>query len=179
MIVDVIQGEKVMIIDKKGRIFGKISIIDIVIVFVLVMVVILAYKFFNKKEVVVNDETTSVVYTVEISDVPKEFADQVKKNEGEAVYNAVRNYYVGDIVNCEVKPFHVYKNNYEAGTVDKVEREGKYYVYVNIKASAKLSQKDISVGEQIIKVGTELPVKAKGFASNAWIVKVELAEEAK
>ncbi len=173
------KGEDVMIIDKKGRLFGKISIIDILIILVLIAIIIFAYKFFNKKEVVVNDDTVDMYYTVETRNMTKEFIDQVRNNEGKSLYNAVRNYYIGEMVSCEVEPFYTYENNYETGTVDRVECEGKYSVYIKIKGSAKLSEKDITVGEQEIKVGMQLAVKGKGFATNTWIVKVELQEDAK
>ncbi len=168
----ILRRKEKVIVDKKGRIFGKISIIDIIIIILIIAVVFVGFKVLKSDVKVVKNNNAQVYYTVEFFDVGENFFDEIK--EGIPVQNAVKNFPIGQVHSVEKKPFVFLLENYEEGTYEEVEKEGRYSVLLTIKANCSVDEKNIIVGDQIIKVGEQLPVKGKGFAGNTCIVKVEL-----
>lgn len=71
-----------MLIDSKGKLFGKISIVDIIVVAILVVAIAGAYIRFNgnKPAVVTND--TEFYYTISINNIRQSNMDLLKNSIG-------------------------------------------------------------------------------------------------
>lgn len=59
------------------------------------------------------------------------------------------------------------------GTYSNVETEGKVDIYVTIEADCEISDKAIKTGDTTIKVGAELPVRGRGFATSGYVINIE------
>ena len=58
------------------------------------------------------------------------------------------------------------------GTYSNVEAEGKVDIYVTVEADCTISNKAIKTGGTAIKVGAEIPVRGKGFATSGFVIDI-------
>lgn len=165
------------IIDNKGRLFEKVSIIDVLILVVVIAAVGFVYIFFVKGETQIqtSSDTQTVRYIAEIRDVNKALTEMPKV--GEEVYNSSKNFYIGKVVAVEAQPNLEVKENTVDGSHDLFEQEDRYRVLITIEAEAAISDRYILVGSQYVRVGEKLPIKGKGYAGLSYIVAVELEGE--
>ncbi len=167
-----------MIIDKKGRLFGKISIIDLIIILIAIAVLIVGVRFLISKKAkapMPGKVPGTVYYTLEVKNVNEQFIKELEK--GDKVFNAIRNNELGVIDSIKTEKYSFLMRNFETGTFEKVFYENRYNAYIRVKADAKVDVKHIHVGEQLIRVGTGVAIKSKGIACNTWIVELELVED--
>lgn len=160
------------IIDRKGRLFEKVSIIDLTIVVVVVLAAIFLYRFIFGGSTVMEaeDQKETITYTVEFQKVNEAFGDMPQP--GGAAFNSSKSYFIGTIVGSETMPYVAAVENYGEGSFELAEHEGLYTVLLTIEAEADVDPYGFMVGRQIIKVGERVPVKGKGFASYGYIVAI-------
>jgi len=119
------------LIDEKGRLFGKISVIDFTIICLLVVVAIGAYvKFFVLEQTAVTVEDSPVHYTLEITNVRDWAMHNIR--EGDAVF--VTGTYVGTVTGVTYGPHEVIVPS--DGTVWTAYLPDRYVVWVDIEARA-------------------------------------------
>ena len=120
------------IIDSKGKLFGKINIIDLLVILALV---ILGFSLVFKasSDIQKNLKTDTVIeYTVEVNSVRQPTVDAINKNfEGLIEYDTEKS--LGNIVNIEVSKAEELLKLVD-GTYKKVELEDKYDIVLTIKA---------------------------------------------
>ena len=88
--------------DKNGKLFGKISIIDIIVVVVLILCLVGAYMRFGGRAAQIVSKSTPIDYTVEIKGVRAFTVDGLKKMG--ACSDQKTKKYVGDIVEVVESP---------------------------------------------------------------------------
>ena len=72
------------IMDKNGRLFGKISIIDVVVVLVVAVMAVGLYVKSNTKNITASTEDETITYQVMVNAIPDYMAEALK--EGDPVY---------------------------------------------------------------------------------------------
>lgn len=166
------------IMDKQGRLFEKVSLIDIFIVAVVAAVCVFMYNFlFNQDDAIqLSENQQRVRYQIEMLDVPEAFTKMPKP--GGPLYNSSKSYYIGELVEVEVYPFKENAENYDEGTYEAVIAEDLYTVLLTIEGIADVSDFEINIGQQEVRIGEAVPVKGKGFASYGYIVDIELEGQA-
>ena len=77
------------LIDEKGRLFGKINLIDLLVVILIVAVIAaVAWKLGGRKAAAaVTGSAKKAVYTVEIEDVPADIAAYAETQTGKSLVN--------------------------------------------------------------------------------------------
>lgn len=165
------------IIDRKGRLFEKISFLDLLIVALVALVLFFVYTFFvqGEDQVQRSESKDTVEYVVEIKDVNEAFTSMPIVGDG--LYNSSKNFYIGEVVKVAVMPASKTVVNNEEGTYVLVESEDEYTVLITVKADVEVSDRFILVGSQKIRVGEMVPVKGKGYAGLSYIVEVDLQGE--
>ena len=92
-----------MIIDEKGKLFGKISIVDILIVAVLLAAIGgVYYKFGRSKTATPFTKSDTIEVSFYIEDIPDFVANSIK--EGDLVKDRVNNVTIGKVTNVKVGP---------------------------------------------------------------------------
>lgn len=161
-----------MILDKKGKLFGKISIIDlVVIVAILVAIAGFAIRFFSPAA----DKVTNridITYVVKIEDV-REYTVNALEKLGTATDKKSKSV-IGEVVSVRAES-RVEQKIYETGeTIDVLVPE-KHDVYVTVKAKAKESDKAYMVGENVeITVGSTMNMATKYANSTGEVVSITL-----
>ena len=158
------------IIDKKGRLFGLINIVDLLIIILLLALVAVGVKRFGNKAAVGEATTKKGVITAEIKDVRDVTAKNVKV--GDPIYDYDKGTLIGKILTAEVEP---YKDETEyQGKFFNAEVPGKYRVIMTIDADVKETQDFYQVGTEQIRVGAEMRIKNKSISSFMTILGIEV-----
>lgn len=164
------------VIDRQGRLFGKLSIIDLLIVAVVVAALMVFYMFFVKgtSQIQVVGDKHTVTYTVEVKNVNEAFTKQPQI--GQNLFNSSKNTYIGKVVGIEVLPDDDVHQNYETGSHELIDEVDEYKVLITAEGEATIDDRFTLIGSQKIRVGEQLPVKGKGYAGLSYIVEVTLPE---
>lgn len=158
------------IIDKKGRLFGLINIVDLLVIILLLALVMVGVKRFGNKAAVGEATTKKGVITAEIKDVRDVTANNIKV--GDPIYDYDKGTYLGKIVTAEVEPYK-----------DKTEYQGKFYnaevpdkfrVIITIDADVKETQDFYQVGTEQVRIGAEMRIKNKSITTFMTILGVEV-----
>lgn len=144
-----------MIIDNKGKLFGKISIIDILIFLIIVAVVAgLGYKLTRSKSgspVFTKQDEIEVKFRHD--DVPEFVVRAIK--EGDPVRESVQNASFGKVSNVETGESIVWLDT-EDGQSVKGSREGYYSVEITMNAKGIMGSSGVTIDKANYYVGQTL-----------------------
>lgn len=162
-------------IDKNGKLFSKISIIDIVIV--LAVILCIAGAFIRFSGLLGDNKTASVdfEYVVKIQQIKEKSAAAVEK-KGEVYSNLSDKSYFGEIVDVKTVPNESYSVMYD-GSVKKTHAPDRYDVYATIKTSGKSTGTALyTSGGKKIEVGSYEYIATKWVAAGAEIISVNILD---
>ncbi|NLY44169.1 MAG: DUF4330 domain-containing protein [Clostridiaceae bacterium] len=159
-----------MFIDNKGRLFGKINIIDMLILLIIAGAAAGAYvKFFKKDDKAVQSDR-KIQYDIEIKAQTKEFADVIQT--GDEIRDSIRSDYLGKVVNKQVVPTIEVNANIEEGTFVTTEVPERYDIILTLEANGSVSGTSIKAEGTEIKVGQRMYIKGKGYAGSGYILRI-------
>lgn len=126
-----------MIIDKKGKLFSKVNIIDLfVVIFVIAAVAVTFFKF-NATPGRSSTEANAVIeYSLKISDVRDFTAKQFEK--GDSIYDDESGKYIGKITDVDVKDAIGYVLKAD-GTHNKTTKPERYDVTITLETAGKIN----------------------------------------
>ncbi len=143
-------------LDKNGKLFGKINLIDLIIVLIIIAAVV-----FAAMKVVSSRNKTSDVTPVRISFFTEEVPDYVAAalKEGTSVLDSTENVTIGTVESFKVgEPLgYVTDTN---GEVEEVQRTGYKSVSITVLASAELGQHGATIDKILYGVGHSLTIYA-------------------
>ena len=149
------------IIDEKGRLFGKLNLIDLlVIVLILAVAFVAVWKLGGSKAAeAATSEKHSVEYTVLFEDVPREVCDFAATQEGAQLTNS------GKLVDAYIL----------SATAVQMDAE-HFTLYVTVQADATYAGYVYKVGLQEVRVGYEYIVKTSEFEMTGIISGMEVSQ---
>ncbi len=161
------------LIDKKGKIFGVINIIDLTIILILGLLVVGGAYRFKKSSPQVIAESQKAIVKVEISEVRQPSVDGIEV--GDVLYHYDRGQYFGKIIDKQVENF---KKPVETsdGKVVMADIPDKYNVILYIEANATNNTDTIVIGGEQARIGTQYRLKNKKVAVFGTIFNIELTE---
>ncbi|NLX61108.1 MAG: DUF4330 domain-containing protein [Tissierellia bacterium] len=158
------------IIDNKGKLFGIINVVDLVVI---LLVALVLYGGFTrlKKSPTAEAESKKALVTLEISDVRNATVDGIQV--GDPLYHYDKGTFFGTIVDKKVEP---YKEPVESGDGRWVLAEvpGKYVVTLTVEAEAKDTEDVVIIGGEHTRIGTQFKLKNKKIAVFTTILGVEV-----
>lgn len=160
------------LIDGKGRLFGKINIVDLLIVLLIASIAGGVYFVFfggADKQVV---ETTKVVYDFEITNVNKDFVDAI--TPGDPIRDNIRGSELGTVVSKESRNATMLNEDLINGRYVIADVPNAYDVVITIEANANITPANIIVGGAEVKVGKKFSIKGKGYANQGFVTKMTL-----
>jgi len=162
-----------MIIDEKGKLFGKINLLDLFLILIILMVLAGAAVFFIGGGGLTGPGTIPLTYTVEIKQKDAEYFSHVI--EGEQVIDGVTKEHVGEIVSLSLEPA-----THTAQADDKLLTatiDGKFDGFVTIKGDATVRYPDLLLGESIsIKIGNDMALRSESVAMHGYVVDMDYDE---
>ena len=161
-----------MIVDNKGRLFGKLNLLDLLFFLILVAVIAVAIVMFSGGKSLSNS-TIPVTYTVEVQNREAAFFDHLV--EGEQVINGVTKARMGKIVSFTKEPAKVLT---QAG--DKfvlAMPENGYDGYIQITADATVAYPDMLLDGEALKIGKSVALRSESLAIQGYIVAIDYDSE--
>lgn len=143
-----------MIIDNKGRLFGKINIIDLLVILVVIIAIAgIGYKFTRSKTPApfVKTDTIEVEFFVEES--PDFVVDMLKV--GDPVKEAVQNTSVGKVTDIK-RDKSIRWVETDKGEVIKATKEGHSSVIITIRANGFYGNNGVTINNVEYFVGRTL-----------------------
>lgn len=140
------------IIDEKGRVLGKVSVIDVlIVVFVILLATIGVYKYVNReKEAEEKRENEKLTITFVSEEIPSYVADTLKK--GKKVRNSEWRTNIGTVISYKVEPSISYATTFQGDYV-KTTKEGYNSVEVVIDADGYFEDTGVRIDGQLFLVG--------------------------
>ncbi len=132
-----------MIVNKEGKLFGKVSIIDIIVVLAIVVAALGIYNRFVSSGSKVETVTQKIEYTMIVKGVRQGTVDALAK--GGKVYDAETKEYFGEIIGSE----HTVATDYEEmpnGEIVSVELPEKFDVTVTVNIDGKVNDSGYYTG---------------------------------
>ena len=131
------------ILDENGRIGGKISIIDIIVIAVCILVVFSIYVKFNNDDTrAANMDAKTITYTVKIKGIRQGTVDAVRK--GDILRENIDDNPLGKIEEIKVEPA-TQKMNLNNGTWVDAPVEDRYDVILTMKTKAEINDGHIYI----------------------------------
>lgn len=161
------------LMDEKGRILGKISIIDLVIILVVVVAGgWFAYaKFGRNLEQGVKAREQAVEFTVVVTAVRPTTVDAIKK--GGQVFEFKTGVAVGTIKGVKSEPADIWVIN-EDGKWLREKTTDRYDAYVTVVATARVGDNVITVNGVETRVGSSIGLQSKWVAFTGYIMTLNL-----
>jgi len=168
-----------MFIDEKGKLFGKINVIDFCIaIFIVLALVVSVFKFVLSPADANDDKANFVVeYTLKIAGIRDYTVNQFEK--GENVYD-VNGETIGKIKDVKVDPAEgmVLKKD---GTYNETTWPDRYDVVLTLETKATTNKKGFIVvgeGRQLLS-NEELEITNRKYKTTATIMTVNVLEKSK
>ena len=158
-------------IDRKFRIFGKVSILDILLVVLAVVALYVAAQFSAPQTVGAKPGDVRIRYTAELYKKTPDFFENIKV--GEKVYDIEKNYEIGTVVDVYQAPYMEEAPDFKNGVIKRAAIDGLIYIYVVIEADAQITDSATMVGQYEVMVGKECFIRTKDFSSSAYFIKLE------
>lgn len=148
------------IIDEKGRLFGKLNLIDLLVILVaLAAVFVLIWKLGGKKAAEnLAAKPQTVRFTVLVQDVPEEICKFAETQVGASLVNN------GKVLNAVITD------------AETVPAESGCDLYVTVDAEVSYSEYVYKVGTQEVRVGYEYILKTTAFELTGVISDLEVAD---
>lgn len=145
------------IMDEKGRLFGKVNLIDLAVVLViLVAVAAVAMKVFGNNVVEsVTSPTVGITYEVVCEDVPQSVADYCQANVGEQLLSS------GKLLDAHITDCRAEE------TADGID------LYFTVEGTTSYSGHTYTMGSQEVRVGMEHLVKTSSIECEGIICALE------
>ncbi len=146
-----------MIIDEKGRLFGKVSIVDIaVILFVIVVAAVLVWRFVGANETMEKVHEITCSYECIVDGIRIESVNELKNNIGKDVFDSQGNK-IGKLISVAERP---YKSEMvtDRGDVILAEVPEKYSADIVFEGQCKKAHSGYVSGS-----GYEISIGSKPF----------------
>lgn len=146
-------------INRDGKLFGKVSIIDIVVVVLVIVLALGIYKMFVGGSSAVVTSSEKVECTLIIKNVRSYTADALAKKG--PLYDKVSKEYIGEITDVKVED-GLYQVNMVDGSFKQAVPEDRYNVYVTVEFSGKASENGYyTAANKYLGAGTSVGVTSK------------------
>ncbi len=162
-------------ISKDGKLFGKISIIDIavILIFILLAVGVLIKFSGNPNVELVSGEP--IECTLKVTNVRDYTVEALKK--GGAVYDTTTKEYIGEITDAWSEGAQATISMAD-GTIKTADAEDRYNVYVKVAFTGKIADNGYyTASNRQIAVGSAVPISSKYAQSTSQVVEVGKAQK--
>lgn len=163
-----------MILDKNGKIGGKVSIIDVGVILLVIVVIIGIFVRFGSGITTAVKSDKEFEYKVEISGVRQYTIDALNKKGKITDKNSVMD--LGEITNVEIVPTQ-FQSTTASGEIITTDLPERYTCLVTIRARGKESDDSYIMNDSTeLSVGRNVDVYSKYVKTSGDIVSVEVVE---
>lgn len=161
------------IIENK-KLFGKINFMDIILLCVIFIVAIVAYKVVFQSETTVSlgAQYFTTTCVVKVDGMPEGASEYL--TVGADVYDNETNTYVGKLVEVKSGDYFTLRQNKENNTYVQTKIPGKETVYATVEVNVSDQGADLITAENYyIKVGKPVSIRSSNFAGSGYITLID------
>lgn len=159
-----------MLINKKGKLFGLINIIDLSIVILIVALVFGGiYKIKSINSIKISD-LKDIEVTVGFEEEPKGLVDAIKN--GDILEDSVRGIVIGEIVSKDIKN-HSELVIDKDGKVSYKEIPDSYDGEIVLKGKAMVDENGVIVETRQLYIGTDIRLKSNIYVFSSKVVDIQ------
>ena len=160
-----------MIIDKNGKLFGKVSIIDLAILLIVILVALgVGYKVVLSRTIVSGD-FKNVVYETKVSSIRQVSVDKLKV--GDEVYDDLTDAPLGKILDVKVENAKDYIRKQD-GSVVRADKPDAFDVILTVSAKANpLDYGYMVYNKTRVVPGGELKIKGNMIVLESRVISIE------
>lgn len=127
------------LIDRNGRLFGKISIVDVIVILVVAVLGVAIYAKTHKPQTGTKVATTSIVYQMRLENQPAYMLDAIQV--GDQMYDKERSTggSLGEILDIQVED-GTKRAELNDGTTAVVPAEGNYNILLTIRGKGLVTE---------------------------------------
>lgn len=160
-------------IDGKGRLFGKINVVDLLIIVLLVFAAsATVYKFKFSAHSDVNDSNIKIEYVLKVRSVRNYTVDAIKK--GTEIYDEESGDFLGVVsdVKSEEAMDYIGRND---GKIFYSEKPERYDVYITVESDARvIGGSFFANGKREINKYSNIAINAQNFSCTSEVQSVSL-----
>ncbi|MDD4066696.1 MAG: DUF4330 family protein [Clostridia bacterium] len=164
-----------MKIIKDKKLFGKLNIVDVILIIViLILIVGVVYKL-SDKEIAVSKNNQVFNYTVKVQNVRPTSADILKV--GDIVYEKVSGTQIGKVINIVSNVAQTDMEMYN-GNIEKKEIDGRIDMLIEIQTDGIINNNEYLANGLIrILYGSNLQMQTKYLDCTGVIINIKAMEE--
>ena len=158
---------------RKYRLFGRISVLDVLIVIACVALVYGGYLFAVPRQV---DGATGrpIRFTLELLDRPEGFYAEIE--EGIVIVDSVLDMDLGHVVRTYSQPLWRETSDLETQIIRRSFIEGREITYVVIETIADVCDFETVVNQVRIAVNRQISVRSRDFSGGGFITHLEFLD---
>ncbi len=149
---------------------SKFTVIDAVIILVVLAVLAIGGKLLLPR-IIKPADTQTVSCEVLLADKEKALAQSM--NVGDKVTMSYTEKDGGVITGIEVTPAKKTVFDSISGTYVTQDVDDKCDIYVTLDVEAEVTDTSIESGSVVLKVGSDTPIRGKGYASSGYMIAIE------
>lgn len=163
------------LIDSRGRLFGKVNIIDLLVV---VMIVLAAYGYWHTRAssaglAALRGTDRQIEATFLVSNVRPATVDVIKV--GDKVNDSRTNTYLGEITAVRVEPAEIAVTMPD-GRIYESSSAIRKDVWVTLRGAGRVSPNAITLGSTEIRVGSQVSLKTNIFAVQSTTMAIKILD---
>lgn len=148
-----------MIINKDGKLFGKVSIVDVAVVIIILVLAIGGYRMFSGNTGAVVSTGEKIECTFIVKNVRTYTVEALEKKG--SLYDKTSKEYIGEIKDIKVED-GLYQVNMADGSFKQATAEDRYNVYVTVEFEGKASENGYyTAANKYLGAGTTLGITTK------------------
>lgn len=147
----------------------KFTLVDAVIILIVIAALIVGAKKVLPS-ILNGAEQDKISFTVLVQREDEGFADAI--TVGDKVTVSLTEKDGGTVTDVRTEPATTVAFNSIEGTYTNQVIEGKMDVYITIEADVSVTDLAIKTGGTSIKVGADIPVRGKGYASQGYVIAI-------
>lgn len=156
------------------KLFGKINLMDLLIILALLIVGLVAYKVVFKSEtaVTIGAKYFTTTCTIKLEELPVGASTYLEA--GADVYDNETNVYIGKLVSATSGDYVKIIANKETNEFVETKVPNKETVYVTVEVNVSDQGADlITANNYYVKVGKYVNIRSKNFAGGGYVTLIE------
>ncbi|MBE0447871.1 MAG: DUF4330 domain-containing protein [Actinobacteria bacterium] len=162
------------VIDDKGRIFGRINLIDLTLIFSVFVIVALALVVMIKQgKVVTIPEDKVVEYTMIVKAIRPDVAGYIRK--GDIVKKQLTQGPIGTVKGSVTEPARIMIDT-AGGSRVATTSPTEVDAYITIETKGRVGKDIIATGNEVLRVGDRFNIITKWFIGDAVIIGMDVKD---
>lgn len=157
------------ILDKRGRVFGRINIIDLLLVLVVAILIVGGVYKLQKMTHIADKGSQAIPLQIEVESVHEGLTSEI--NIGDVLLNSVTGVEFGKVLSKDIKP-HEELVIGKDGKVEFKAIPGLFDVVIDLDSKGKFTNEGILIGNNSIYVGSEIRLKSSLYVFDSEVINI-------